>query len=264
MLRHFIMMCCLYVFSFASESFQTLIGENKVTIISLKENELRANLFIVHTKEEEKLIAMYSKNAKKNKHNIVLVQNPNFTALIDTGYADSLKTLENALLAEGVQFKDLTHIILTHAHADHIGAFIAQDNPFVNATILLDKKEYEYWINSGNQNTKKALEKIPKKEFFTHDKELINENSGLKALPAYGHTAGHTIITINNTLAFCADLFHAFDLQIQNPQIAINFDTDKQEAIQTREYFIKEFKENNMQIIGTHMPFIQPITLNSL
>ncbi|MCX2683518.1 MBL fold metallo-hydrolase [Campylobacter sp. MIT 21-1685] len=263
MLKRFILLCCFSVFSFANENYQTLIGENKITVISLKENKLDSKLLIAQNEEDKKRIAQIS-DMKANKHNVILIQNPNFTALIDTGYLDTLTKLEDALTAQGVKFKDLTHIILTHAHPDHIGAFMGQQNPFINATVLLDEKEYEYWINSQNENIRKTLEKIQKKEFFTHQTELINKNSGLKAIAAYGHTPGHNIITINDKLAFCADIFHAFDLQIQNPEISIKFDTNQQEAIQTRKHFIKEFKENEIQVIGTHMPFIQPITLNSL
>ncbi|HBC5370661.1 TPA: hypothetical protein R8772_000553 [Campylobacter jejuni] len=35
-------------------------------------------------------------------------------------------------------------MILTHAHPDHIGALMSEENLFPKAQILIDKKEYDF------------------------------------------------------------------------------------------------------------------------
>lgn len=263
MLKWFLSFCLLALSVFAEDTFQTKVGENQVFVASLKDNPVPKDKLIPQNEEDKKLIAKIYKNKKINKHNVILVKNPSFTALIDTGYLDTLDKLEAFLANHQVKNEELNYIILTHAHPDHIGALMGETNPFPKAKVLIDKKEYEYWINSDNKGIKNTLKKLKNKEFFNHNKELIKKDSGLKALKAYGHTPGHNIIMIGDNLAFWADLTHAFDAQMKSPQIAISFDVDKDEAIKTREKFFKEFKDKKTQVLGAHMPFVKPITLTN-
>lgn len=124
--------------------------------------------------------------------------------------------------------------------------------------ILIDKKEYDFWIKSDRQEIKNTLLKLKNIEFIDHSKDLIFQNSGIKAIPAYGHTPGQNAIIIDDKIVFWGDLLHLYDIQIPKPKIAIKFDIDQNEAIQTREKLLKEFKERKLKVIGTHVPFIKP------
>jgi glyoxylase-like metal-dependent hydrolase (beta-lactamase superfamily II) len=54
--------------------------------------------------------------------NTFLLDSPDGCALIDTGVSGSAAAILRALHALGKQPRDLRHIILTHAHPDHIGS----------------------------------------------------------------------------------------------------------------------------------------------
>lgn len=263
MFKWLLSFCLLTLGVLGADTYKTKVGENQIFVASLKDNAVPKDRLIPTNEKDKKLISELYKNKKINKHNVVLIKNPNFTALIDTGYLDTLDKLEAFLEDNQVKSEELDYIILTHAHPDHIGALMGEKNPFPKAKILIDKQEYDYWVDSDNEDIKKTLEKLENKEFFSHDKELIEQDSGLRALEAYGHTPGHNIIMIGTNLAFWADLIHAFDAQIKSPEIAISFDVDKEEAIKTREKFFKEFKEKKIQILGSHMPFVEPIILTN-
>lgn len=108
---------------------------------------------------------------------------------------------------------------------------MSEENLFPKAQILIDKKEYDFWIKSDRQEIKNTLLKLKNIEFINHSKDLIFQNSGIKAIPAYGHTPGQNAIIIDDKIVFWGDLLHLYDIQIPKPKIAIKFDIDQNEAI---------------------------------
>lgn len=90
--------------------------------------------------EDKNFIEKTRTKIKRNEHNIALIKNPNFNALIDTGFLDTIDTLKEKLHTHKTDFKDITHIILTRAHPDHIGTLMSEENLFPKAQILIDKK----------------------------------------------------------------------------------------------------------------------------
>jgi Metallo-beta-lactamase superfamily len=60
---------------------------------------------------------------------------------------------------------------------------------------------------------------------------------GLRMLPAYGHTPGHTYYVLEDggeKLVFMGDTIHAPDAQFDDPDITIEFDVDQKQAAATR------------------------------
>lgn len=250
----------------ANGEYHTKIGDNEVWIFSLKTHALKTSVLLPQNKADERLIQeAYPKGEIVNEHNVMLIKNGDFVALVDTGFADTLESLKNALKQAKLKPNDISHIIITHAHPDHIGAFMSKKNPFTKAQVLIDEKEYEYWTTSGaNEEIKNALKSIKNKAFFDHSKKLIKDDSIISAIPAYGHTPGHNMIMLQDKdtqLIFWADLLHAFDVQTKQPNISVSFDTDAKKAAQTRTQFLKQFKKDKSQVVGSHVPFIEPVVL---
>lgn len=100
---------------------------------------------------------------------------------------------------------------------------MSEENLFPKAQILIDKKEYDFWIKSDRQEIKNTLLKLKNIEFINHSKDLIFQNSGIKAIPAYEHTPGQNAIIIDDKIVFWGDLLHLYDIQIPKPKIAIKF-----------------------------------------
>ena len=57
--------------------------------------------------------------------NAFLVEAPDGCTLIDSGLPGSAQKILDAIGTVGKQQKDIRHIVLTHAHPDHIGSFAA-------------------------------------------------------------------------------------------------------------------------------------------
>lgn len=90
-------------------------------------------------------------------YTLTLLESDRHRILIDTGYDDAVE--ENHVLAAGcnidrfvspaeivkrigVNPEEISHIILTHCHWDHIGGL----HLFANATFYIQKKEYLRWL----------------------------------------------------------------------------------------------------------------------
>ncbi|MGY3314558.1 glyoxylase-like metal-dependent hydrolase (beta-lactamase superfamily II) [Peribacillus simplex] len=63
--------------------------------------------------------------------NLIIMNNA--LTLVDTGYSNSLPLIENEILKNGYEVKNLKNIIITHYDGDHIGS-------------LYDFKEKYPWI----------------------------------------------------------------------------------------------------------------------
>lgn len=259
-MKQFIFSFCLFIGCiFGNGFYQTTMADSEVFVISLQKSPPPVKKLITQNG------GIKNKSYRDNEHNIMLIKNPNFIALIDTGFPHTTDTLRAKLKEQGVDFNDVTHILLTHGHRDHLGGILSDNghNNFPNAKLLLDKKEYDFWLNSEDSHAKKTLQSFgDNKEFLDNTQPLFDSQIVIKAIPAYGHTPGHTLFSLEDSkekIVFIADLLHIYDVQIPNPQIAIEYDVDKQEAVGTRLKMLKELR--NTKIVGVHTPFSKPIKL---
>lgn len=104
------------------------------------------------------LLGVYDRGTVDLPFSFVLARNAERTVLIDTGFmregngarmADEFAVVEwvsplERLAALGVQPEDVTDIVLTHAHYDHMGSI----DQFPNAHLYIQKKELLQWIEA--------------------------------------------------------------------------------------------------------------------
>ena len=249
--------------------YETQMDDAKLYVISLAKRAQPLDKLLPNDEAQKKLIEQAAKNDPQNEHNVLLVRHKDFTALVDTGFANTQGVLKEELARLGVDFADITHIIITHAHGDHIGGILNEGkNNFPKARLLIDKKEFDFWLAGSNEGAKQALNAFEKKEFFDHSKPLLPSKLVIKALPAYGHTPGHNLISFTASskadkaspqkLVFIADLLHAYEVQTAAPDIAIQYDNDKAGAVQARKQHLKELRAQKASIVGVHTPFSKP------
>ena len=251
-----------------------------VYVMSVKERPIDTSILVVDDKDRDKYKSKYS----VNQQNIMLVRGKKFVALIDSGFEDSIDTMIHQLSRAGVKPNDITHIILTHAHRDHIGGISRNGKKtFPNATLALDKREYDYWINNNADEIKQKLNLYSDNMKFFDDSNddrnvvLYEKYSScdistlcfvsISNIPAYGHTPGHNLISIGYggpveipSLIFIGDLIHIYDVQVNNPEIPVIYDIDKKQAVQTRLRIMKELGANTA-VVGAHMPESAPMPL---
>ena len=152
------------------------------------------------------------KDTDPRLYNVVLVKNPDFTMLIDTGLSSTTSKLKAELKKRGVKPDQITQVAVSHGHPDHIGGLGETGATFANATLLINKAEYEYWMKKGDDKTKKRLNMYKKRMlFYMNGENLVTKNSNIKPIFVPGHTPGMTIFNFNDEFYDIADMIYAFE-----------------------------------------------------
>jgi glyoxylase-like metal-dependent hydrolase (beta-lactamase superfamily II) len=209
--------------------------------------------------------------------NVLLVDTGTKKILIDTGSGTFNGNTAGKLMAnlQQVQIKpnDITDVILTHAHSDHVGGL---NNPsglnFPNARYYINKTEWDFWTDKsvdlpkfkGPADMKKqAIELAQKQLKLIRDRvTLIKPNQeflpGITAIPAYGHTPGHIAIRItssNETLIHTADTVHISFINLWNPSWTPIFDADQEMAAKTRQELLAKVAADRTLMFAYHFPY---------
>ena len=189
--------------------------------------------------------------------------------LVDTGFGNraggnSQLPANLKKVGYGVAPDDISLVLLTHLHGDHIGGLLDGENRrFSNAKVLCSKEEYDYWIGQNN-----ALVKQVKNAYgddfrgaFGFDETLSlgidSEIGGIKAVDARGHTPGHTAFLLESSgekLMIVGDLVHAAAVQFPHPDVCARYDMDAKQAVEARKRLLDMAAEQNIPIAGMHLP----------
>ena len=206
--------------------------------------------------------------------NVTLVRDGERTILFDVGAGpDFMATagkLSVALDAIGVSPDDITHIVFTHAHPDHLwGVFDDFDEPFFpNATYMIGKTEWNYWIapetieNIGAERTtfavgaQRRLEALEDNITFFEDGEEILP--GIAARGTFGHTPGHMAFQVGTgteSVMILGDCIGNHHVAFARPDLASGSDQDADMGIATRVLLLDQLASEQMHLIGFHLPY---------
>ncbi|MDY6123780.1 MAG: MBL fold metallo-hydrolase [Campylobacter sp.] len=264
MLKKFFLVALFFVLSMAEETTikpDLKIGDNEIYVISLLEASVDPDLLVPENTDDEQLIEQtYSKDTEPSLYNVLLVKNPDFIMLIDTGLSSTISKLKAELRKRGVKPEQITQVAVSHGHPDHIGGLGEAGATFANATLLINEAEYKYWMKRGDEKTKKRLNMYKNRlSFYMNGENLVTKNSNIKPIFVPGHTPGMTIFNFNDEFYDIADMIYAFDVQIGRPEIAHIYDIDKKSAMAERKKILEIFKKNpNIKVMGTHFPYSEP------
>nr|WP_319530607.1 MBL fold metallo-hydrolase [uncultured Cohaesibacter sp.] len=92
--------------------------------------------------------------------------------LFDTGLNAAGVTA--ALAEAGTKPADVTHVVITHMHGDHIGGLMNEGAPtFENAAFLTGQVEYDHWSKTDNEGFAKNVKPLAEKMTFLSDGDSV-------------------------------------------------------------------------------------------
>jgi glyoxylase-like metal-dependent hydrolase (beta-lactamase superfamily II) len=191
--------------------------------------------------------------------------------LIDTGRGSkgvsTVGLLEKSLLNTGHHPHQISHVLLTHFHPDHIGGLLnsAGAPAFPNATISIPAIEANYWLDPIEETLSTAMNRpcfafarsmlepylsIGKVRCIEPGEEIL---SGITAVEAFGHTPGHTAFLAKDKILFWGDIIHIAALQFAHPDWYIVDDINGSQAAITRKRILTQVVDQNLIVAGAHL-----------
>jgi glyoxylase-like metal-dependent hydrolase (beta-lactamase superfamily II) len=162
-----------------------------------------------------------------------------------------------AVEAAGYGSDEVTHVVITHMHGDHVGGLTGGDGPtFANARHVTGQVEYDHWSGAGGETFTGKIQPLAERFEFIADGDSVA--SGVTAMMTPGHTPGHMSYMLESggkQLVLIADLANHYVWSLAHPDWEVSFDTDKAQAAQSRRKLLDMLATDKTPFIGYHMPF---------
>lgn len=251
----------------ASAFYRLNVGGFQVTVIQDATNQFPSSLFGTNAPEGA-IDALLAENnlptgLVNSTFNVTLVNTGDRLVLLDTGLGISLlPTL--ALL--GIDPADVTDVIITHFHPDHVGG-VSVDGAlnFPNATHYISQIEFDLLTGGATGSpmdnmiagANAALAPLADGQLLTYsdEDEIV---PGIQAVATLGHTPGHHTMLIasgGSQLMTTADTANHFLIALAHPEYFMGFDAMPELAAESRRALLQRAVDEQLQILGYHFPF---------
>jgi glyoxylase-like metal-dependent hydrolase (beta-lactamase superfamily II) len=173
--------------------------------------------------------------------------------------------LAQSMAAAGVEAKAVRTIVISHFHGDHVFGLMAKETNaqmFPEAEIVVPAAELKWWTQPVDAipQPRRALAQRLQASLATwkNVKPVDGEAEvapGIRAIPAHGHTQGHTahlIASGGKQLLATADTTNIQALFVKNPEWQGAFDHVPEQAIETRKKLFERAIADKAMVAGYH------------
>ena len=157
-----------------------------------------------------------------------------------------------SLLAEiSLAPSDVSAVVLTHLHSDHVGWAVVDGSPyFPNARYVLQRTEFES-VASGVVSPLLSSGLL----------DLVDGWSvvapGVEVVPTPGHTPGHQSVLVGTGLVLTGDVL-VHEVQLADPEVAYAYESDPELARFTRLELLADARSRGALLGTSHLrePFV--------
>ena len=177
--------------------------------------------------------------------------------------------LPDSLAELGVRPDDVTDLVFTHLHFDHIGWTTADGTPyFPNATIRCAAADLTYFLGDADEeDTTSLVFRAPKAaerlapvldriEPWDGDGPIV---AGVDVRLAAGHTPGSSVVVISDgpqRALLLGDIIHC-PLELMDDDFNLLVDHDQELANRVREAYARELEGSDVPVAAAHFPDLQ-------
>ncbi|MEL7183715.1 MAG: MBL fold metallo-hydrolase [Pseudomonadota bacterium] len=175
--------------------------------------------------------------------------------LFDTGL--NANGITAALESAGVARGDVTTVVITHMHGDHIGGLMDGDAlTFGDVRYVTGEAEMAGWQGRGSDSFEQVITPMADRfELIADGAEIV---PGITATAMFGHTPGHMgyrMASGDAQAMLTADMANHYVWSLGHPDWEVRFDMDKAAAAATRRRVLDMVSTDRIPMIGYHMPF---------
>ncbi|WP_102945964.1 MBL fold metallo-hydrolase [Stenotrophomonas sp. VV52] len=210
--------------------------------------------------------------------NVMVVRSGDRNILIDAGLGmDPDLNLPRAgqlirrLGASGIDLREITDVVITHLHMDHIGGLLVdgvREQLRPDLRIHVAASEVEFWKSPDFTRTNMppgfpdalratATQFLAEYGSQVHTFEDAQEIApGVTARRTGGHTPGHSVVRLSSrgeALTFAGDAI--FAVGFEQPNWHNGFEHDPEGAAQVRIALLNELAGTGEMLVATHLPF---------
>ncbi|MEL6278909.1 MAG: MBL fold metallo-hydrolase [Pseudomonadota bacterium] len=259
--------------------FRFALDEMTVTIVSDGHLEIPASVVASNIGVDELrsyLSARFLDTDINYGHtNHVLIETGEDLVLVDVGSGERFqptagKLVENLDLA-GYAPEDVTKVVLTHAHPDHVWGMLDEfedDLRFPEAEHIVGAAEFDWWMAADRVaslpddlkpfavGAQQSFEPIADRLVMA--KDGLDVATGCRLIATPGHTPGHMSLIVESgdqTMLVAGDAINHGYVAFEHPDWRPAFDFDKDLAVATRKRLLEMCASDRMLISAYHLPF---------
>lgn len=260
--------------------FRMMVGEYEVT--ALHDGHTTLDTSLLKGMEQEEILrhldALFidADNGMQTAVNAFLIHTGDNLVLVDAGsaacFGPTLGQVEQNLRASGYVPEEVDTILMTHLHPDHVCGLADEngDAVYPNAELRASQGDADFWLD---EERSQALPE-DQRAFFTMAQEAVAPYQeagrfspfepgdellmGIVAQDTHGHTPGHASFMLQSdedAMLVWGDVVHSYGVQFADPSVSIEFDSNPEQAVRTREAVLESAVEDKHWVAGAHMPF---------
>lgn len=258
---------------------KTLVKSDNFELLSISDGHLSLPInFLFPNVPADQVVEMlggdvHDSKTVKSGLNVSVMKSGNRVILFDVGsgtnFFPSAGTFSAELENAGITSDQVTDIVFTHGHPDHLWGILDDfdELAFPEATLHISQTEFDFWMDS------QTLLKMPenRQSFAVGAKNrlqavadrIVTFKTGAEILPGVeafdskGHTPGHTsyiIHTDDDPIMIIGDAVTNHIISFQKPDWPSGSDFDTEVGITTRKKVLDRLAGDNMRFVGYHLP----------
>ncbi|WP_300531874.1 MBL fold metallo-hydrolase [uncultured Mameliella sp.] len=258
--------------------FRFQLGEAVLTVVSDGHLEIPASGLGVNADPEEvkAFLESYFLSTETNySHtNHLVIELGEAKVLVDVGsgnrFLPTAGRLMDNLDAAGIDAGEITHVVITHAHPDHVWGIRDDFDEAIlpDAQFFIGGTERDFWLQDGLVNTVST----DMQQFVVGAVNSLNVDGaewtvvgdeaeiapGIRVIDTPGHTIGHMSVVVESggkqLIALGDSMNHAW-MSTVRPEWVSNFDMDGEQTVATRKRLLDMAATDRMAVLGYHFPF---------